>query len=111
MTTTDRKAAKAAYKERKPAAGIYAVRCVPTGEIWVGAAPNLETIQNRIWFSMRHVGGAFRSLQPAWKAHGEEGFTFEEVERLGEEVSPLRQKDLLKARAAHWQDTLKAEAI
>lgn len=108
MATSDRKAAKAAYKERKPAAGIYAVRCAPTGQVWVGAAPNLDTIQNRIWFSLRHVGSAFRPLQAAWKEHGEESFTFEELERLDEDVSPIRQKDLLKARAAHWQEALQA---
>jgi hypothetical protein len=32
----DRKAAVAAYKERKSACGIYALRCGPSGEVWVG---------------------------------------------------------------------------
>ena len=43
MSTSDRKAAKVAYKERKPAAGIYAVRCTPTGEAWVGAGTRVES--------------------------------------------------------------------
>ncbi len=111
MSTTDRKAAKAAYRERKTPAGIYAVRCTPTNEVWVGAAPNLDTIQNRIWFSLRHLGSAFRPLQAAWREHGEESFTFEELERLDDDVNPILLRDLLKARAAHWQETLQAEAI
>jgi hypothetical protein len=111
MSTSDRKAAKAAYKERKPAAGIYAVRCTPTGEAWVGAAPNLDAIQNRIWFTLRHGGDAFHSLQQACQEHGEEHFTFEELERLDEDVSPLRRSDLLKQRAAHWRATLQAREM
>jgi hypothetical protein len=51
MTMNDRRAAKAAYTERKSVAGIYAVRCLPTGQVWVGATPNLDAIQNRIWLS------------------------------------------------------------
>jgi hypothetical protein len=51
MKIDDRKAAIAACKKRKTAAGIYAVRCAPTGQTWVGQTLNLETIQNRIWFS------------------------------------------------------------
>ena len=36
MTTERRKAAIAAYKERKAAVGVYAVRCAPAG--WSGSA-------------------------------------------------------------------------
>jgi hypothetical protein len=46
---------------------------------------------------MRHVGSSFRPLQAAWQEHGEESFTFEDAERLAEDVSPLRRGDLLKA--------------
>jgi hypothetical protein len=111
MTTIDRKAAKAAYKERKSVAGTYAVRCVPSGQVWVGAAPNLDTIQNRIWFSLRHGNSSFPTLQAAWNEHGAESFTFEELERLDEDVNPYRRKDLLKERAASWQESLQAQAI
>ena len=111
MTTGERKAAKAAYRERRSAAGIYAVRCAASGQVWVGAAPNLDAIQNRIWFSMRHGVSSFPALQAAWQEHGEESFTFAELERLGEEVSAYRQKDALKERAAHWRETLGALAM
>ena len=51
--TSDRKAAIAAYKERKTVAGIFVIRSQASAERWVGAAPNLEKIQNRIWFTLR----------------------------------------------------------
>jgi hypothetical protein len=111
MTTVDRKSAAAAYKELKSVAGIYAVRCAPSGQVWVGAAPNLSTIQNRIWFSLRHGCSSFRPLQAAWNEHGEDNFTFEELERRDDEVSAYRRKGFLKERVTNWQQTLQAPAI
>ena len=68
--TVDKKAAIAAYKERKTVAGIYLVRSKASAETWVGQAPNLEKIQNRIWFTLRQGSHQCRSLQAAWAAHG-----------------------------------------
>ncbi|MBR0859574.1 GIY-YIG nuclease family protein [Bradyrhizobium liaoningense] len=107
----DRKAAIAAYKERKTIAGIYVVRCSASGEVWVGQAQNLETIQNRIWFSLRQGSHTCRSLQAAWSAHGETGLTFGECERLEDEETAYVRNALLKERVLHWRAELKAEAI
>ena len=107
----DRKAAIAAYKERKTIAGIYVVRCAATGESWVGQAPNLGTIQNRIWFSLRQGNHPCRSLQAAWNAHGEAGLALGECERLEDEESSYVRNALLKERMLHWLAELKAEAI
>jgi hypothetical protein len=60
--TSDRKAAIAAYKERKTIAGIFVIRSKASAEQWVGQAPNLEKIQNRIWFSLRQGNHTCRSL-------------------------------------------------
>ncbi|SFJ11821.1 GIY-YIG nuclease family protein [Bradyrhizobium sp. cf659] len=107
----DRKAAIAAYKERKTIAGIFVVRCTASGEAWVGQAPNLETIQNRIWFSLRQGNHMCRSLQAAWNAHGEASLTFGECERLEDEETAYVRNALLKERMLHWRAELKAEAI
>lgn len=109
--TVDRKASIAAYKERKTVAGIYVVRCTASGEAWVGPAPNLETIQNRIWFTLRQGSHPCRSLQAAWNAHGEAGLTFGECERLEDEETDYVRNSLLKERGLHWRTALKAEAI
>lgn len=109
--STDRKAAIAAYKERKTIAGIYVVRCAASGEAWVGQAPNLETIQNRTWFTLRQGGHPCRSLQAAWNAHGEAALTFGECERLEDEETDYVRNALLKERVAYWRTELKAEAI
>ncbi|MCK1368130.1 GIY-YIG nuclease family protein [Bradyrhizobium sp. 62] len=109
--TIDRKAAIAAYKDRKTVAGIYVVRCAASGEAWVGQAPNLETIQNRIWFSLRQGSHTCRRLQAAWNAHGEAALTFGECERLEDEETAYVRNALLKERMLHWLSELKAEPI
>ena len=106
MKSDDRKAALAAYKKRKSAAGIYAVRCAATGEAWVGQTLNLETIQNRIWFSLRTGGHPNRELQGAWAAHGADAFAFEPLEQLKEEELAYVRDALLKERFIHWRSML-----
>jgi hypothetical protein len=111
MNRDDRKAAITAYKERKTAAGIFAVRCTASGQIWVGQTPNLDTIQNRIWFTLRLGTNSNRDLQSAWSAHGGETFTFEPLERLKDEESPYVRDAVLKERALHWRSMLNASIL
>lgn len=107
----DRKAAVAAYKERKSVAGVFAVRCASAGLVWVGSAPDLDKIQNRLWFQLKMGGCPHRSLQAAWTAHGAETLTFEIVERLEDEELAFARAAALKARIAHWVAAMAAEAI
>jgi hypothetical protein len=106
-----RKAAIAAYKERKSVAGIYILRCRATGEVWVGQSPTLDTIQNRTWFTLRLGNNPNPGLQKAWNDHGAESFAFEVVERLPEEESSYVRNAALKERLAHWQTTLRATPL
>ena len=53
--TSDRKAAIAAYRERKTFAGVFVIRCKASPQTWVGQTSNLEKIQNRIWFTLRQA--------------------------------------------------------
>ncbi|MEH2537280.1 MULTISPECIES: GIY-YIG nuclease family protein [unclassified Bradyrhizobium] len=109
--TSARKAAIAAYKERKTIAGVFVIRYKATSGTWVGQTPNLEKIQNRIWFSLRQGSHPCRSLQAAWAAHGPDSLTFEECERLEEEEVPYIRDALLKERALHWRSQLGAVAV
>jgi hypothetical protein len=111
MKGKDRKAAVAAYKERKVVAGVYAVHCLPTGQRWIGRTPDLSTVQNRLWFTLRQGANPHRSLQAAWSKHGAESFVFEEVERLEDEPLGYVRDRILKDRLSYWCTTLDAEAI
>ncbi len=106
----DRKAAIAAYKERKTVAGIYAIRCPATGEIWVGRAPDLDSIWRRLSFELGTGNRRTPGLQAAWDTHGAEGLSFEVLERIEEEIDYVRDK-LLKARLDHWTTTLGATPV
>jgi hypothetical protein len=111
MKGDDRKAAIARYKERKRVAGVCAVRCAGSGEIWLGQSLNLDTVQNRIWFTLRMGNHPNRGLQKAWRDHGTSSFTFEIVEALPEEETPYVRDALLRERLAHWRSILNAEVV
>jgi hypothetical protein len=111
MRTEDRKAAVSAYKKREVEGGIYAVRCVTSGEVWVGSASDLSKIQNRLWFTLRQGTNMHRSLQSTWNAHGAEAFSFEIVERLeAEEIGYVRDR-MMRERLIHWAEQLRAVRI
>jgi len=111
MKIADRKAAIAAYKKHKSVAGVFAVRSEGSGQVWVGQTLNLETVQNRIWFSLRAGGHANADLQCAWTAHGGNDFTFEALERLeDEELAYIRDK-LLREREIHWRAMLNGLSV
>jgi hypothetical protein len=107
----DRRAAIAAYKRRKSVAGIFALRCAPTGETWVGETLDLDKILNRLTFSL-HAGAHPRAdLQTAWLAHGASAFSFEALERMNEAPSEYARNAELKARRDFWRKTLGAAAV
>lgn len=111
MTSDDRRAVLTEWKERKPAGtGIYAVRCA-AGGCWVGQAPNLASIRNRLWFALRMGSGKPASLQSAWQTHGEAQFSLEVLETLPEEAAEYGRQRTLKALLTRWADALGAEVI
>lgn len=111
MDRTRKKALIAAYKEHKRAAGIYAVTCTATGAAWVGSSTTLDTVENRLWFTLRGGSNPHRSLQQAWTAHGAASFRFERLEQLKDDLGAMTQERLLKERLAHWAAVRGAQAI
>jgi hypothetical protein len=102
VRSIDRQAALAAYKERKVTAGIYALCCTATGALWIGRAPDLATIGNRLRFTLGQGSNPHRGLQEAWTRHGAEAFTFEVLESLTEDDLRLGRDRALKRRLDHW---------
>jgi hypothetical protein len=111
MDRTERKAAVSAYKERKPVAGVYAVRCAATDEQWVGAAPDLSTIWTRRTFTLRQGIEMNRALQSAWNIHGAESFAVSILEEIDLEELTYGRQRALKERVQHWREVLGAAAI
>jgi hypothetical protein len=106
-----RKEAIKKFKETKPVLGAFAIRCTPTGRVWVGTSRNLDAIKNRSWFSLRNGNHSDKSLQEEWNAHGESAFQYEILEKLDEDVHPLEVFDLLKEKKNHWIEQLGAQPL
>jgi group I intron endonuclease len=62
------------------ASGVYQIRCIPTGKVYVGSAVNLRDRWYRHCKSL--AGGKHRNryLQSAWDKYGEQSFEFEILE-------------------------------
>ena len=97
------------YKERKAAPGIYAVRCKPTNEVWVGLTRDLESQQNGTFFMLRLGSHTNKKMLAAWKSHGEENFAYEPLEEIdAEDLTPYLLNAALKEREQHWRKELGA---
>lgn len=101
----ERKAAIQAYKEQKTPRGIFAIRCQPTGAVWVDVAMDLRAIENRTWFQLKladiHID---KSAVAEFGAHGREAFTYEVLETLPEDIAPMALRDTLKERKIYWME-------
>jgi hypothetical protein len=107
----DRKKAIREYKERKPERGVYALRCTSTGQVWVGASPNLGATENGVRFMLSHGSHYCRALQSAWNLHGEPAFVYEVLERLSDDVAAMAVKDLLKEKRVKWMTHFAASEL
>jgi hypothetical protein len=99
------------FKERKSLLGAYAVRCVVTGRVWVGASRNLNATKNGCWFCLRGGLHQEKSLQDEWNAQGESTFQYEILESLDKDVNPLNVEDLLKEKKSEWVSRLDAQPL
>jgi len=108
MKAETRRTMIAAYKERKAPPGIYAIRCTLSGESWIGYAADLDSIANRIWFSLKLGRYGDRTLQAAWNRHGRENFVLETLERFDDDLADFERAKLSRDRQRYWQDQLAA---
>ncbi|MBK6800091.1 GIY-YIG nuclease family protein [Novosphingobium sp.] len=111
MNHDERKAAVAAYRQRKVESGVYVIRCTASAQVWVGGVPDLATIRNRHWFTLRHGTHPNAALQAAWTTHGADSFTFEIAERIAEDAPGLARGRLLKELLEAWARRLDAARL
>ncbi|HEY9218200.1 MAG TPA: GIY-YIG nuclease family protein [Phenylobacterium sp.] len=111
MKGAERRAAIAAYKERKVLAGVFAMRCAASGEVWVGGAPNLDGVENRFLFQLRLGSCRSPSLQSAWNLRTPDDFAFEVLERIDSEATGYLAREALKERIAAWRAQLNAQPL
>lgn len=74
---------KAAYKERRPRAGVFQVVNRKNGKVLVRASMDIDALMTRTRFGLAMGGDMFHdTLQKEWKEFGAEAFSFEVLELL-----------------------------
>jgi hypothetical protein len=76
------------YKEAGPAAGVYAIRNLAEGRVYLGASMNVEGALNRARFELRQRGHRHKALMADWLRLGEAQFAFEVVDVLKKRDDP-----------------------
>jgi len=110
MTTElDRPASDRDPQKRKTSRGIFALRCTATRQVWVESSPNLEGARNGLMFFLRNGLHRDQKLQAAWRAHGEQAFRWEVLERLDDRLSDVEATKLLDSRRHEW--TIKCKGL
>ena len=97
-----RKSTIDAYKGRKTIGGIYAIRSRDLNTRWIGKAPDLSTIWNRITFQLRSGHYPCATLQEAWSLKGADNFDFEVVEEIDAEELSFALDRVMKERMEYW---------
>lgn len=112
MTADRRKALLQAYKEQRKRVGVFALRCLADGGVWVGTSRNLDAQQNSLWFTLRLGSHPDRGLQACWKANGEAAFSYEVLETIDDEgLSTYELGNAFKDRVAAWRRELTAFSL
>jgi hypothetical protein len=103
----DKKEIKKAYKLKVPDMGIYQVRNLASGKIYIGRAMDLNGKLNSEKFQLKNKMHMNRELQEDFNGLGEEKFAFEVLDRLQPKEGAghdLGQE--LKELEAIWLDKL-----
>jgi hypothetical protein len=78
----DKKEAKLAYKASRRPMGIFAIRNLVNGKVFVGSTMDLGAMFNRIRFQLAAGGHPVKSLESDWKQLGSSKFEFEVLEEI-----------------------------
>jgi hypothetical protein len=84
----NRKALVREYKERRRPMGVFQVRNLANGKVFVGSSPDLPAMLNRQRAQLRMGMHPNRGLQTDWTTHGPDAFAFEILDTLAHADRP-----------------------
>jgi DNA-binding transcriptional regulator YhcF (GntR family) len=103
-TRTD---AKRQYQENAPAMGVYSIRNLVNGKIYVGSSTNLDGTRTSRLFQLRMGSAVFsRELQKELSEFGAANFVFEVLAVLERPEPGERVDQSLAALELHWLEKL-----
>ena len=77
-----RKELKEQYKQNPPAMGVYQIRNLINGKVFIGSALNLNGILNSNKFQLDLGSHRSKTLQAEWNEFGSANFAFEVLDEL-----------------------------
>lgn len=78
----DKKKLKEEYKLIVPPKGVFAIKNLKTGRVWLGSSLNIKNIFVRYQMSLNNGKHINSRLQEDWKTFGEESFEFVVLDTL-----------------------------
>lgn len=103
-----RKEIKSNYKASKPPAGVFQIRNIVNGKIFIGTAQNIPGILNSNRFQLMSGTHPNSLLQAEWNSFGGSAFTFESLDELSISDIPRQniRSDLAELQEL-WLDKLR----
>jgi group I intron endonuclease len=90
----DKRDSKREYKETTQPMGVFQIRNLTNGKVWIGSSLNLEAIFNRHRFALGAGSHQNKALQADWKIFGADQFAFEVLEELEPRQNADRRSEL-----------------
>jgi hypothetical protein len=82
MDSVRKAALKASYKVMAFQAGVYQIKNIQSGKIYIGSSADILSMFNRFQTELRFGSCRIKQLQADWKAQGESSFAFEALDVL-----------------------------
>jgi hypothetical protein len=95
---------KREYKETKVTAGIFQIRNLKNGKVFLETTPNLKTVNGQL-FMLGMKSHPNKQLQQEWNEMGETSFVIETLEIVDEEQN-IDTKTALKRLLDKWTEKL-----
>ena len=70
------------YKARKIVGGVYAIKNIHTGKIFLDSTMDMRASKNRFDFSQKTGNCTYKNIEEDWKISGPSAFEFEALEEL-----------------------------
>jgi hypothetical protein len=107
LSSTDRRERIRQYKDAFPSMGVFALRNLANGRVYVGASTNVEGAINRMRFELQRRGHRNAPLMADWLAFGPDQFRFEVLDRVRPSTDPaFDARAELDAMAELWREEL-----
>lgn len=103
----NRKALKIAYKETTLPIGVYQIKNLRNGKLFIGSSANIPGKLNGHRFSLQYKSHINKALQNDWNLYGADAFAFDTLELLKtEEVPAENRREALVELEDKWKEKL-----